>query len=193
MYGRVAVELDHASLVNHLVGDRHRVGALEDADTVAVDRGAHAAVDAEPDAAIVVREVVERVELGRAERASTRRSRLARAAGIVERRRAAVRRIDDERREAERARAPLVTEERLGSRGARATGLLRGGALDELLLRQATPACRELPAARAEYRACRRCSKCLAGSGGPKTSAVPSSSGPCTPLLAARRGFGALR
>ena len=93
---RPGVERDHAGLVDHLVGDRHLGRALEDPDAVAVDDGTHAAVDAEADAAVVEREVLELVERTGPEAATARGGRRSRLAFIVHGRRAAVGRVDDE-------------------------------------------------------------------------------------------------
>src|SRR5690606_17791737 len=133
---RAAVERDHAGLVNPLGGDRDRVRALKDANAVAVDRRTHAAIDPERDAAVVEREVLESVERPGAESAPARRRLRSLPAGLAQRRRPTVGRIDDQRREAERARAPLVAQERLFVHRAIAARLLRARALEELLLRQ---------------------------------------------------------
>src|SRR5262249_4586700 len=70
------------------------------------------------------------------ERASARDRVRVRFAGRRERRHAAVRRLDDERRVAERARAPFVAQERLFFRRAILAALLLARALVELLGRQ---------------------------------------------------------
>ena len=103
-------------------------------DAVAVDRGVHAVADAAADAAVVEREIVERIESVVAERAVS--GLLARASRVGDRRLAAIRRIDDQRGEAERSRAPFVTQERLGRRRTRCARVLLDGACEELFLRQ---------------------------------------------------------
>ena len=70
-----AVERDDASVVDHLVADRHGLRVLRDAHAVAVDDGQQRADHAARDAAVVQREVVEVVERPRAERAARLRAR----------------------------------------------------------------------------------------------------------------------
>ncbi len=113
-------------------------------------------------------------------------------AAIGDRRRAAIRRIDDQRREAERARAQLVAQERWSSpravlpcsvtRRARGTGLAA-----------ATPACRALAADHAEFRAFRPCCGCRRWPGRPTTCAELSNLDSSRARSAARRGYGARR
>ncbi len=118
--------LNDARLVDHLVRDRHDSRALEDLDAVAVDRGVHAVADTAADTAVIQREILERIEPVVAERAVLRLP--ARASRIGDGRLATVRRIDDQRRVAERARAPLITQEASRRRGASSPVVLRGTA-----------------------------------------------------------------
>src|SRR5690606_32344175 len=131
---RTAVERDDPCLVDHLVRDRDGVGALPDHDAVAVEHGAHAGRETARDAAVVKREVLERVERAVAESALPRDGLTPRAARGRDGRRAAVRRVDDERRETEAAYAPRVTVKRLDVLRMLAAGLLAPRALYELLL-----------------------------------------------------------
>ena len=94
---RPAVERNHTRLVHHLVGDRDVVRALRDHDAVAVEHGAHTGAQAARDAAVVQREILERVERTRAERAVAGGSGGSRTSVGCQRGRAAVRGIDDER------------------------------------------------------------------------------------------------
>ena len=133
---RPAVERNHARLVHHLVRDRDAVRALRDHDAVAVEHGAHAGAQAARDAAVVQREILERVERTRAERAVAGGSGGSRTSVGRQRRRAAVRGIDDERRETENAHAIRDAMEGLNVGRVIAAGLLTLRALDELLLAQ---------------------------------------------------------
>src|SRR5262245_60943932 len=128
--------MDDARVVNHLVRYRDLARALHDPDAVAVDRRQHRTEDAARDTAIVEREVLELVERPRPERADARDGLCARLARSRELRHAAIGRLDDERRVAERARAPLVAQERLFFRRAVLAALLLARALEELLGRQ---------------------------------------------------------
>src|SRR5262245_13600133 len=74
---RRLVEANDARLVDHLVGDRHDARRLEDLDAVAVNRGVHAVRDTATDAAVVQREIVERIEAVVGERAVSGSSALA--------------------------------------------------------------------------------------------------------------------
>ena len=104
-------------------------------NAVTVDDRQQRAEHAARDAAVVQREVVEVVERSRAERAA--RARVpGRFGGRRQRRHLAVRRIDDQRRVAERADAELVAQERADVDGEVAAGLVALRALRKFFRRQ---------------------------------------------------------
>ena len=106
---RAPVGVEDARVVDHLVADGHHARRLHDAVAVAVDDAQHRADDAARDAAVVEREVLRGLERPVAERAL-----VARGAALLglggERGRAAVGRIDDDRRLAEGATGEIAAE-----------------------------------------------------------------------------------
>ena len=111
------------------------VRRLRDADAVAVEHREDAA-DAARDAAVVQAEVGEGVERALAERADVGHRLPAGGGGRRHRRDLAVRRIDDERRVAERADAELVAQEGLLVDRPVAGGFVAAGPAGELLRRE---------------------------------------------------------
>ncbi|MFS8543590.1 MAG: diacylglycerol kinase family protein, partial [Limnochordales bacterium] len=111
--GRAAIQRDDARVVQHLVADGHLRRRLHDLHRIAIQRWADRARDAAGNAAVVVREILH-----------ARERPVHRAPGRLlpllpferERRHLAVRRIDDVRRVAERARAGLEHPARRGPR-----------------------------------------------------------------------------
>ena len=135
---RPAVERNDPCVVDHFVADRHRLGVLDDAHAVAVDDRQRRAEHAARDAAIVEREVLERVERAGTERAAIAVRRTG-APGRRHLRNSAVGGIDDERRITERADTPLVAQERFTIRGEVFAAFVAARALLELLGRQRRP------------------------------------------------------
>src|SRR5690606_24874393 len=129
-----AVERDDARVADHLVADRDGPRMLRDAHAVAVDHRQDRAEHGARDAAVVEVAVREGVEPPRSERAAAARRRQREARGCLLGH-ASVRRIDHERRVAERAHAPFVLQKR-ALRGGLAAALIRACALRELLRRE---------------------------------------------------------
>jgi hypothetical protein len=100
---RTIVQRNHASLVDHLGHDRDYTGRLDDAETISIDARHHRAHDAQRDAPVVQRQVRRRIEGAVSVRADRCASRLGTR---HERRNAAIGRVDNERRLAERPIQP---------------------------------------------------------------------------------------
>src|SRR5678816_4076404 len=94
---RPVVEINHARIVNHLVGDDDFVRALGETNSVAIEHGRDAR-DTARDTAVVEREVVEAIEWPGAESTDARLRLLARLCFGRQRGPASIGRLDDDRR-----------------------------------------------------------------------------------------------